>query len=65
MFDRFFQTKRIRSARVSLELFIAKSIVEAHGGKIWTESRARQHLLFHLGRRGLAGVGASCASKWG
>ncbi|MDQ3364736.1 MAG: HAMP domain-containing histidine kinase [Myxococcota bacterium] len=38
IFDRFYQTNRNDRRGLGLGLFIAKSIVEAHGGRIWVES---------------------------
>jgi signal transduction histidine kinase len=40
IFDRFFQSHRNDRRGLGLGLYIAKSIVEAHGGKIWAESSA-------------------------
>ena len=38
VFDRFFQTRRNDRRGLGLGLYISRSIVEAHGGKIWAES---------------------------
>jgi two-component system, chemotaxis family, sensor kinase Cph1 len=39
VFDRYWQARRSDQEGSGLGLFIAKGIVEAHGGKIWTEAR--------------------------
>ncbi len=38
IFDRYWQARRVQSAGAGLGLYIAKGIVEAHGGRIWAES---------------------------
>lgn len=38
IFDRYWQARRVQSAGSGLGLYIAKGIVEAHGGRIWAES---------------------------
>jgi PAS domain S-box-containing protein len=38
VFDRFWQAKRTSRASAGLGLAIAKSIIEAHGGRIWVDS---------------------------
>jgi signal transduction histidine kinase len=40
LFDRYWQARRSEQEGSGLGLFIAKGIVEAHGGRIWTEARA-------------------------
>jgi len=39
LFDRFWQARETRRAGAGLGLFIAKGIVEAHGGHLWVESK--------------------------
>jgi signal transduction histidine kinase len=38
LFDRFWQAKETQRAGAGLGLYIAKGIVEAHGGRLWVES---------------------------
>ena len=40
VFDRYWQARRSDQEGSGLGLFIAKGIIEAHGGRIWTEAHA-------------------------
>jgi len=46
LFDRFWQAQQSRRAGAGLGLFIAKGIIEAHGGRIWVESIADKGTTF-------------------
>ena len=45
IFDRFFTTK---SKGMGMGLSICRSIIEAHGGRVWAESRAHQGSMFRI-----------------
>jgi len=49
LFDRFFQTREARAGKsgLGLGLYIAKGLVEAHGGRIWVDSVERGNQ-FHV-----------------
>lgn len=49
LFERFYRARGARTAEgVGLGLYIAKILVEAHGGRIWVESIPRQTTAFHF-----------------
>ncbi|MBC7692969.1 MAG: PAS domain-containing protein [Methylotenera sp.] len=48
LFDRYWKVERSSSKGTGLGLFIAKGIVEAHGGRIWVESREGEGATFRF-----------------
>ena len=48
IFDRYWQARRVRSAGAGLGLYIAKGIVEAHGGTLWAESTVGAGATFYF-----------------
>ena len=48
VFDRFWKEDRSSTTGRGLGLFIARGIVEAHGGKIWAESELGHGTTFHF-----------------
>ena len=47
-FDRFWQSRRTDRAGAGLGLAITRGIVEAHGGRIWAESKVGEGSTFHF-----------------
>jgi signal transduction histidine kinase len=51
LFQRFYRTREAQAGRrpgVGLGLYIAKGLVEAHGGRIWAESIPGKITTFHV-----------------
>ena len=48
LFERFWKGRAAGQQGTGLGLFIAKGIVEAHGGKLWVESEVGQGTTFHF-----------------
>jgi signal transduction histidine kinase len=48
VFERFWQASTTGRKGLGLGLYIAKSLVEAHGGKIWFESQVGEGSTFHF-----------------
>jgi two-component system, chemotaxis family, sensor kinase Cph1 len=61
IFERYWQAQPSSRKGAGLGLFIAKGIIEAHGGKIWIESEDGAGSTFHFTVPGASGVEVNAA----
>ena len=54
IFERFWQVAKLQRSGLGLGLYISRCIVEAHGGRIWVESRPNQGSSFYFTLPGVA-----------
>ena len=62
IFERFWQSNAAGRG-LGLGLFIAKGIVDAHGGRIWVESKERSGSAFFFGVPAQTSVRRACESQ--
>jgi signal transduction histidine kinase len=64
VFDRFHRASNVddrRFAGMGLGLYIARGIVEQHGGRIWVESTPGKGSIFHVALPAVAVAGTAAA----
>jgi signal transduction histidine kinase len=48
IFDRYWSAKRHQAGGTGLGLYISKGIIDAHGGRIWADSKVGAGSTFHV-----------------